>query len=191
MSSRSPRNCRARLFVERLEDRTVPASVTAPSGIIGWWPGDGGANDISGGGYATLLNDTGYAAGKVGQAFSFDGSDDGVAVSGTANVQGPRTFEAWIFPHANTGRNLPILTGGTVGHGDFFGIIGTVGTNNAVQYDLAVDHWNAPAYYHSTTTVTPEAWNHIALTYDGSTVRFYINGKAVGSATGSDRKSVV
>jgi hypothetical protein len=171
--------------VERLEDRAVPAAVAPPAGIIGWWPGDGGPNDVSGSTYATPLNDTTYAAGQVGQAFSFDGSDDGVTVGGSANVQGPRTIEAWVFPHANSGYGLPIMTGGTVGHADFFGIAGTTGTNNGTaQYDLYVDHWNTPTY-HSTGTLTPEAWNHVALTYDGaSTLTFYINGKAAGSVTG-------
>jgi uncharacterized delta-60 repeat protein len=171
--------------VEGLEDRAVPASVAPPAGIIGWWPGDGGPNDISGSTYAVPLNDTSYAAGQVGQAFSFDGSDDGLAVGGSANVQGARTIEAWVFPHANSGYGLPILTGGTVGHGDFFGVAGTTGTNSGTaQYDLYVDHWNTPTY-HSTATLTPEAWNHVALTYDGSNLTFYINGKAAGSVTGS------
>jgi hypothetical protein len=162
--------------LEALEDRCL-LSVTPPSGIIGWWPGDGGPNDISGGGYATVLNDTGYAAGKVGQAFSFDGSDDGVAVSGTTNVQGARTIEAWVFPHANTGRGLPIMTGGTVGvHGDFFAIDST--------NKLYVDHWNVGGPS-SSSSLTPDAWNHVAMTFDGSTIRYYINGQAAGSGSGS------
>src|SRR5262249_7091911 len=82
--------------------------LVSASGIIGWWPGDGGPNDISGyGNSAVPLNDTTYAAGLVGQAFSFDGADDGLTVSGSANVQGARTIEAWVFPHANTGLGLP------------------------------------------------------------------------------------
>jgi hypothetical protein len=38
-----------------------------PSGLVGWWPGDGNANDIVGG-------DVAYVPGEVGQAFSFDAS---------------------------------------------------------------------------------------------------------------------
>lgn len=32
-------------------------------------------------------------------------------------------------------------------------------------------------------TVTPNTWQHIALTWDGTTLRFYINGSQVGTAT--------
>lgn len=47
------------------------ASVTPPAGLIGWWPGDGDARDISGNNNnGTLQNGAGVAIGKVGQTFS-------------------------------------------------------------------------------------------------------------------------
>jgi hypothetical protein len=46
-----------------------------------------------------------------------------------------------------------------------------------------VDHWGF-AEYHSTVTVTPETWNHVAMTFDGSTIKFYVNGQLAGSGPG-------
>src|SRR5262245_25144575 len=131
---------RVRPVLECLEDRTVPTAVPAPAGIVSWWPGDGDASDLIGSNDGTLTNGAGFAAGMVGQAFSFDATDDVVDVGGSASVQGARTIEAWVFPSTNTGFGLPIVTGGVTRQGDFFGIAGTTGTNNGTaQYNLYVD----------------------------------------------------
>lgn len=58
----------------------VPTCVTPPSGMVSWWPGDGTAEDIVGDNDGTLEGGATFAAGKVGQAFSFDGSGDFVSV---------------------------------------------------------------------------------------------------------------
>ena len=50
--------------------------VQPPAGLVSWWPGEGNANDIVGSNHGTLQNGATFAAGMVGQAFSFDGIDD-------------------------------------------------------------------------------------------------------------------
>ncbi|MBV9867847.1 MAG: hypothetical protein JO316_21040 [Abitibacteriaceae bacterium] len=97
-------------------------------------------------------------------------------------LSGSRTIEAWVNPNAFSGYGLPIVTGGTSGSGDFFGISGDAGSAAVGLYKLYVDHWYFAAY-NSNIRVTPGAWNHVAMTYDGGTVRFYVNGVA-GSAVG-------
>src|SRR4051794_26993700 len=57
----------------------------APTNIIGWWPGDGSAADITGTNNGVLLGGaTASATGVVGSAFSFDGTNNFVAVSNSA-----------------------------------------------------------------------------------------------------------
>src|SRR5262249_14080018 len=51
-----------------------------PPGLVSWWPGDGNANDIQDGNNGTLQGGATFAAGKVGQAFSFDGASGSVVV---------------------------------------------------------------------------------------------------------------
>ena len=58
-----------------------PSQMTAPAGLVHWWPGDGNADDIVGGNHGTLSSGAAFAQGMVGQAFSFDGVDDRVAGS--------------------------------------------------------------------------------------------------------------
>ena len=71
----------------------------APEGLVGWWPGDGDASDIQGANTGVLVGTT-FAAGKVGQAFSFDGVDDFVEVvdSGNLNPTTAITLDAWVGP---------------------------------------------------------------------------------------------
>ncbi len=54
--------------------------VPGPAGLVDWWPGDGSAADIQGTNHGALLNGAGFAAGVVNFGFSFDGSNDEIAV---------------------------------------------------------------------------------------------------------------
>ena len=77
-----------------------PSCVAPPSGMVSWWPGEGNANDIQGINNGTLVNGATFAPGKVGQAFSFDGLDDGVTIqagNGSLNM-GASDFalDAWV-----------------------------------------------------------------------------------------------
>jgi hypothetical protein len=77
---------------------TVPQTcVQPPAGLVSWWPGDGDASDIQDGNDGTLVNGTTFTAGKVGQAFSFDGVDDFVQVSDSPSFDFTDwTVDAWI-----------------------------------------------------------------------------------------------
>lgn len=134
------------------------------------------------GGANTVSNAT------FGQVGSFDGSGQYVSVGGSGTMSGARSVVVWIdFPANSNDYGLPILTGGTSGAGDFFGVAGAngAGTSGAGAYDLYIDHWGIPGYI-STTAVTPGQWNQVAFTYNGAnTVDFYINGQAAGQVYAS------
>lgn len=57
-----------------------------PRGAIGWWPGDGNAEDLLAGHEGVLHNGAGFDAGVVDQAFSFDGVDDFVLILNDASL---------------------------------------------------------------------------------------------------------
>ena len=62
---------------------TMPGNcVSAPAGIVGWWPADGSANDIVGTNNSSLQGGaTVTAAGRDGLAFSFDGTNGFAQIS--------------------------------------------------------------------------------------------------------------
>ena len=71
-----------------------------PANMVSWWPGDENANDIQGNNNGTLQNGATFAAGKVGQAFSFDGVDDFVEVPNAPDLNPTNqiTIDAWYKP---------------------------------------------------------------------------------------------
>src|SRR5687767_1637216 len=52
------------------------ACVSAPAGLVSWWPGDNDALDWRGPNHGTLRSGAAFSAGKVGSGFLFDGVDD-------------------------------------------------------------------------------------------------------------------
>ena len=51
-----------------------------PSGMAGWWPGEGGSVDLIGGASGTNQGGIFYTNAKVGQGFTFDSNDDRVII---------------------------------------------------------------------------------------------------------------
>jgi hypothetical protein len=143
------------------------------SGLVSYWSANGTADDSVSGYNGTLMNGATYATGNVNQAFSLDGISSYVQVSGQGAIGGPRTLAAWVKPNISTG-GLPVITAGTAGAGDFLVINGS---------RLFIDHWGTPAYVCS-LPVTSGVWNHIAVTFDGSTIQFYVNGVAAAPIKG-------
>jgi hypothetical protein len=163
--------------------RLVNASncIPPPSGIVGWWPGDGNANDVIGTNNGTLQNGATFGAGKVGQAFRFDGVSNYVAVPNSPALQPAQiTVTAWF---ATT--NLPSyryivskslspssssygLYSSSGGHGMLFYI--TIGSS--IYFSPSVGSQIEDGQFHS-----------IAGSFDGATVRLFVDGAEVGTGT--------
>ena len=175
-----------------VSDRVVQGQCSvAPSGMVAWWPGDGNANDIQGPTYenGTLFSGAGYAPGKVGQAFSFDGVDDYAVVpasSAWAFGTGDFTVEFWMYSSTNDDRR-PLVNNrkGTGGVPNMWAIE-IYNVANRVEF-----HSGTTILMTATTTLTPSSWNHVAVTRTGSALKMYINGVQAGSGTSSDDFSQV
>jgi hypothetical protein len=77
--------------------------VSPPPGLVSWWRAENDALDVMGANDATLGTGITFRAGKVGQAFSFDGTVSAevkVLASKTLNVGAGSgfTIELWIKP---------------------------------------------------------------------------------------------
>lgn len=126
-----------------------PTCVPPPPDMLGWWPGDGNANDIQSGHNGTLSGSAGFDAGLVGQAFSFNGTPGHVLATGTTNIDGgpQATYDAWVYPTA-----VPNV-------GEYFGIVGvgdsTIPTWTTQQ--CRVLYWNQPGNPTGTRLETAQA----------------------------------
>jgi len=146
----------------------------APSGLVSWWGGDNNALDMVGGYNGTLHGDTTYAAGKVGQSFSFDGNGDYVSIPQSANlpVRGTNSFtiDAWVKNSDGSMFNVFAFRPNENTNVQFF----IDGTTTSIWVP---EHWLAQINHN----VDPTEWNHFAYVRNGNTWRLYVNGVQVGS----------
>src|SRR5205085_8859063 len=83
-------------------DGAVDEGALGPNGIVGWWKGEGNADDAVGSNHGTPRNGATFVGGRVGQCFRLDGVDDYIddlgAASNLSFVQntGIFTIEAWV-----------------------------------------------------------------------------------------------
>jgi len=110
-----------------------------------------------------------WTTGVLDGALEFDAVDDHISIP----VGGPYstfTVSLWISPASST-ESWSTLIGGD-DH-----IIGTRG-----PADLRWLYYDGESYY-ADTSVTLDAWNHLAVVRDGSSVTFYLNGVYDGDIT--------
>lgn len=166
-----------------LNDDGSGACLTPPSGALGWWPGDGNSLDFVGGNHGSLQNGATYAPGKVGQAFSFDGADDAVVMPASSLTQslGALTMDAWVYPTAHgdgSGSGLTILS---KTEGDGFALRVRNGF-------LAADLGLSSGFLHqefNQSALPLNKWSYVAVTYDGSNVKGYLNGVLLNTVASS------
>jgi len=162
-------------FSDQLTTLRVIAPVTAPNGLISWWRGEGNALDSAGTNHGTASNGVAYVAGKVGQAFGFDGINDFVWVPDATNLRPTSiTLEAWARFNGTQGPVLGRSFGAAV-HNSYIiwqlngNINGTIG-----------DAQGADVLSLPFTPVTNQ-WYHVAVTFDDVTKQqtLYLNGIVV------------
>jgi hypothetical protein len=154
---------------------SVPCA-TPPSGLVSWWRAEGSANDGVASNNGTLLNGASFGPGMVGQAFSFNGSNQCVQVPHAASlVASNYSIEAWVKPLAQVSDaiNQDIIFGQTFGHCQLVVRTGSPGVRLAFAFGTSQN-----SFYEATGTseIPIGQFSHLAGTWDGTTLRLYING---------------
>jgi len=161
----------------------IACSPAAPN-IVNWWPGDGNANDIIGSDNGTLIGGVTFAPGKVGQAFSFDGSTGYVQVpdSPSLDITGSLTLDVWVQLNRVGYQYIMAKGDNFTGALDEYQLI----ASGTVEFALG-DGTNIYELFGKTPLNAGE-WYNIAAVYDGSTQIIYVNGTqdamaAIGNIT--------
>ena len=157
-----------------------------PSGIVGWWPGEGTGNDIIGGDNGVLSNGVAFANGEVGQAFSFDSSGKqavDIPRSPLLSITNQVTIEFWMKADAANSMNSfqGLVTS------DFYGISIDVGNPNLGVFGVDFFINDSGTFYQTANAngggarLSAGVWHHIAGTYDGTQLQLYVDGQPSGN----------
>lgn len=162
-------------------DAAAQTCTPAPAGLVNWWPGDGNADDIIGGEHGTLQNGATFATGMVGQAFSLDGVNDFVQVVDSLSLR-PSTFtiDAWFKTSLIAGPTNPQFIVARSGPDGLHGYELATNYSDGVRTGVlraGVLNGNSYAEVFGTTNVADGQWHHAAFTYDGQTLRIYVDGQ--------------
>jgi large repetitive protein len=163
-------------------NQATATTLTTIAGLVAAYSFDEGtgttANDLSGNGNTgTVVNATWTSAAKYGNALVFNGTNSMVTIPNSASLQltSAMTLEAWVNPAVVANRWTDVIyknadnyyLEGTSNQAEVPGGGNTVGsTDNTIL---------------GTTPLAPNAWTHLALTYDGTTLRLYVNGVQISS----------
>ena len=157
------------------------ADVPAPSGLVAAYSFDDGSgtavSDSSGEGNDGVLNDATWSTpGKDGDALSFYGSSDSkVTVPDSASLElaGSLTFEAWVKPEGAENWWESVLA-----KGDSYGLYGS---SDDDYPDASLQFSGGTEAVGGSDSLPIDEWSFLAATYDGTTIRLYVNGSQVAS----------
>jgi len=122
------------------------------------------------------------ASAQVQNALDFDGVNDEVTVAnGSAQIANATGFSmtCWVFPTQNANwPNMEAIAGFRDNAQCDFYLLQTYGTTMEGRFRNSA---NTIFTLDSVGLLTLNAWQHVALTYDGSQLAMYHNGVSVGS----------
>jgi Concanavalin A-like lectin/glucanases superfamily len=179
----------------------APATASATvSPLAGWWPMNEGSGqtvrDRSGNGNDGTLgstagaddNDPSWISGVFrGSALRFDGNDF-VRIPDSAVLASQKlTVSAWVRGSGSPGRFKYVVAKGAGGNctASSYGLY--TGTNEGMVFYVN-DGTGDPQGYHFSPAADPSAiwdgqWHNVAGTYNGQTVRLFVDGYEVGTGT--------
>ena len=171
---------------------------------VSWWSADEVAGDKAfdkiGSNHGTMLGGLTTVPGQVGNAFNFDGLDDGIEVpdSPSLDITGNFTIEAWILPSELDGANAilnkievpgtPADPSGRRGAYEFVLIDNRL---QATVYDnlnrLPNGDQQSMSRFSEFGAVALGSWQHVAVVYDGTdsntATKLYLNGLQIDTTT--------
>ena len=161
---------------------SVGSTRAATTGLVAAYSFNEGSGttvgDASGtGNNGTASNTTWSTSGKYGGALSFNGTNARVNIPNSSSLQltTAMTLEAWVNPTATTSKWRDVIYKGK----DNYYLEGT--SDSAGKPAGGGTFGGASANAYGAAALTANTWSYLALTYDGTTLRLYLNGTLVGS----------
>ncbi len=154
--------------------------------LLAHWPFDEGSGtetaDVSGNGHHAATSGLGWVAGQLGNALFFDGTDDYLDVSGVSSASPEFSVTAWFnaegFGVADA-RLISKSSGQQEADHDF--MVSTFSRAGEIRLRVRLRTGGTTHTLVGTAAVLARRWTHVALSYDGATLRLYQDG-SVGAS---------
>src|SRR5271166_1095067 len=166
-----------RVSLECLEEKTLLST-----GLVAAYNFDAGSGtvltDVSGNGNnGTITNATWSTAGKYGGALSFNGKSSTVTINNSPSLDltTGMTLEAWVNPTTVSSAWRDVIYKGN----DNYWLEAT-STNNKLP-GAGGTFGGADVATYGTSALATKTWTFLTETYDGATLRLYVNGVQVSS----------
>ena len=159
---------------------SVASAQIPSSGLVGYWPFNGNANDESGNGNngtvngATLTTDR---FGNANSAYSFDGVNSNIALTDIDLINNA-TISIWIKPVGVLGSVVSKYGNGN----ESYEFIYNNNTHGLYGHVGVVTNPNNNIY--SDNPLTLNSWSHCVLVIDNGTAKIFINGNQVFAQQG-------
>ena len=152
------------------------------SNPVSLWRAEGNASDSFGGNNGTLQGGASFAAGKIGQAFSFDSAQSQyvrVVDDPSLRMTTAMTMAAWIYPTGPGVGSHPIIVN-KEGEYEF-----ARDSDGSIDWAFDGPEVGVPGDWIWRLGAPPgsaplDTWTHVAITYDNGRVVTYVNGVATG-----------
>jgi Concanavalin A-like lectin/glucanases superfamily/Protein of unknown function (DUF642) len=163
--------------------------VAPPANLVAWYPGDGNANDIQGSHNGSLQSGATFAAAKVGQGFSFDGTGASVSIPYSPDLypSGSYSVDAWIKTSQTAGAESIITLY------ECANFCPSNVANSAYSFVVQDGHLvgyirdsvGADQLLNGTTGVADNKFHHVAMVRDieSNQLLLYLDGAVESSAT--------
>lgn len=160
--------------------QSLPSYVPT-NGLVGWWPFDGNANDISGNGNhgsAVGASLTADRHGLPNNAYDFDGLNDYILVSGSGIPVDGKTYSVWVNADVLTNNSRSIIEHGAPSSSRWALRV----MNNQIESAYGIGCSGNTTAAQSTNDMTANDWKHIAVRDNGgNTLEIFLNGTLVST----------
>lgn len=148
-----------------------------PTGLVGWWRGEGSAEDF-GDAHGTNQGGVFYTNAEVGQGFTFDSDDDRVVIPHREEFNPTSagfTVHLWVMGQMNQPGGNALLVEKSHAYGGATGwVLQLTSGNGAVRW--AIGNGGGFPELTSSLSVLDGTFHHVAGTWDGATMRLYVDG---------------
>jgi hypothetical protein len=162
---------------------SILEAAAPPIGLTAWWQAEGNENDLLGAnpGIRSALETVEFVPGRIGQAFNFKNAGY-VEVASSPTLETPAvTVATWVRSASSPGAFSYLLSKGAAAcEGASYALF--TGANGGLQFYVS-DGVSVGVSPDAGTGLWDGNWHLVAGSFDGTTVRLYVDGVEIGSGT--------